>query len=443
MAVISRTRVRLWWERAFWVIPTVGVLAGIVLSEFVSQVDDELMRGGYVPQLVSASSTAQLLSAIGGGMITFTGFVFSFVVLLLQFGSSQYSPRTVSYFLRARATRVILAIFLGTVTFTFVSLLDVGSLGRPDYAPAVTVILAVMLLFTSLAAFIWLLHSVGSRMRVDAVLSDLGRRARGQLAVLVGSRASVSAADGEAPGGALIVRSAGSGQVIAVDQNGLLRLAARRGLRIWVARQVGDAITPGAPLLRVIAPKGVELSSALQARLRRAVVIDSERSLRYDPFYALRLLVDIAIKALSPGINDPTTAVRALDEIEGVLRVAAGLPLGARQAVRGEGRVVVPAPSWADVVALGVLEIMVFGAGQPQITRRVTALIDDLVADVPDELHPPLEQMRAELVSLLGAKSFDPQLRRIAIAPDRQGLGGRLAAVSASSAPVAADPATN
>ncbi len=425
MAVISGTRVRLWWERAFWVIPTVGVVAGIALSEVVSQVDDELMRGGFVPQLVSASSTAQLLSAIGGGMITFTGFVFSFVVLLLQFGSSQYSPRTVSYFLRARATRVILAIFLGTVTFTFVSLLDVGSLGRPDYAPAVTVILAVMLLFTSLAAFIWLLHSVGSRMRVDAVLSDLGRRARSRLQPLVPRTVNPSAGEIESPGGdAVPVRSVQAGQTVAVDHARLLRIAAKHGLQIWVSRQVGDAVPGGSPLMRVVSP--APLSSALLAQLRAAVVLDPERSLRYDPFYALRLLVDIAIKALSPGINDPTTAVRALDEIEGVLRVAAGIELGARQFVRGAARVVVPAPGWADVVGLGLLEIMVCGAGQPQVTRRVTALIDDLLADLPAEQHPPLLRMRAELEALLGAQSFDGDLRRISTAPDRQGLGGRL-----------------
>jgi uncharacterized membrane protein len=426
MAVLNRTRLQLWWERAFWVIPTIGVVSGVLLSEFVSGVDDELSTSLRLPSLIAASSATQLMAAIGGGMITFTGFVFSFVVLLLQFGSSQYSPRTVSYFLRARATRVILAIFLGTVTFTFMSLLDVGSLGRPDYTPAATVILAVVLLFVSLAAFIVLLHSVGSRMRVDAVLSDLGRRARRQLVALVRPRTGPAVeAGGEVPEEAVVVRSGASGQVIAIDQAGLLRLAAREGVQIWVTRQVGDAVTTGAPLLRVSAPGG-GLAPRLQTRLRRAVVVDSERSLRYDPFYALRLLVDIALKALSPGINDPTTAVRALDEIEGVLRVAAGLRLGPRRSSRGEAQVVVPAPTWADVVALGLLEIMVFGAGQPQITRRVTALIDDLIADVGEDLRPPLLQLRAELSALLGGQSFDDDLRRISTTADRQGLGGRL-----------------
>ncbi len=425
MAVINRTRVQLWWERAFWVVPTIGVAAGIGLNEIMSSIDQSVADGLRLPPVVAASSVAQLLGAIGGGMITFTGFIFSFVVLLLQFGSSQYSPRTVSYFLRSRATQVILAIFLATVTFTFMSLLDVGSYGRSDYAPEVTVLVAVLLLFVSLGAFIWLLHSVGSRMRVDAVLADLGRRARTRLQPLAPRIADAGAGEIEAaPGDAVPVRSAQAGQTVAVDQAGLLRIAATHGLQIWVSRQVGDAVPGGSPLMRVVSP--TPLSPALQARLCRKVVLDPERSLRYDPFYALRLLVDIAIKALSPGINDPTTAVRALDEIEGVLRVAAGIELGPRQLVRGAARVVVPGPAWADVVALALLEIMVCGAGQPQVARRVTALIDDLVADLPAAQHPPLLRMRAELGALLGAQSFDADLRRISTAPDRQGLGGQL-----------------
>lgn len=425
MAVINRTRLQLWWERAFWVIPAVGVVAGIALNEIMSGIDQSVADGLRLPPLVAASSVTQLLGAIGSGMVTFTGFVFSFVVLLLQFGSSQYSPRTVSYFLRARTTQVILAIFLATVTFTFMSLLDVGSYGRADYAPEVTVLLAVFMLFISLGAFIWLLHSVGSRMRVDAVLADLGRRARRRLQPLAAPTTNSIAGDVEAPGvDAVAVRSVQAGQTVAVDHARLLRIATKHGLQIWVSRQVGDAVPGGSPLMRVVSP--VPLSSGLQAQLCAAVVVDPERSLRYDPFYALRLLVDIAIKALSPGINDPTTAVRALDEIEGVLRVAAGIELGPRQLVRGAARVVVPAPAWADVVALGLLEIMVCGAGQPQVTRRVTALIDDLLADLPAEQHPPLEQMRAELDALLGAVAFDEDLRRIATTPDRQGLGGHL-----------------
>ncbi|HSK34789.1 MAG TPA: DUF2254 family protein, partial [Propionicimonas sp.] len=107
MGAFSSVRLRLWWERAFWVVPLVGV----ILNAIVATIDDLVAEatGGSL-HVIAASQASQLMSAIGGGMITFTGFVFSFVVLILQFGSSQYSPRTVSYFLRAKSTRRILAV---------------------------------------------------------------------------------------------------------------------------------------------------------------------------------------------------------------------------------------------------------------------------------------------------------------------------------------------
>jgi uncharacterized membrane protein len=435
MRRFGMTRFRLWWERAFWVVPVVGVLIGIVVQESISELDEELASLSIaVPQVFSTSSALALLGAIGGGMITFTGFVFSFVVLILQFGSSQYSPRTVSYFLRARSTRIILAIFLATITVTFLSMLDVGSLGRSDFAPSLALTTSVALLFVSLGAFIALLHSVGSRVRVDAVLSAMGRQARRQLPKQLWVSPRVEAVETVIGfpdcDQCSVLRSNVAGQTVAIDAQHLLRVAARHDLRVELQIQVGDSVTIGSPLMRVSAA-GAPLSLAVGRALARAVVVDKERSLRYDPFYSLRLLVDVGVRALSPGINDPTTAVRALDEIEGVLRVAAELPLGVRRLRAGKAEVVVRAPGWPDIVALGLLEIMVCGSGQPQVTRRLVALIDDLVADLPEAGHAPLLDLRADLVARVRSEDYSPRLAAIAQRGDRQGLGGTLGAVRA------------
>ncbi|MCB0911083.1 MAG: DUF2254 domain-containing protein [Propionibacteriaceae bacterium] len=182
MRRFSLARLRLWWERAFWVIPLAGVILGISLRNAVAELDESArLLPGRLQESISASSAGQLLGAIGGGMITFTRLVFSFVVLILQFGSSQYSPRTVSYFLRARSTQYILAVFLGTTTFCFMGLLGIGSGGQADFTPVLTVAVAVLLLLASLVAFIVLLQSVGGRVRVDAVLTAMGAQARRQL----------------------------------------------------------------------------------------------------------------------------------------------------------------------------------------------------------------------------------------------------------------------
>lgn len=420
---MSGVRLRLWWERAFWVVPLGGVIVGTILSVVVSEIDDQVAGDVGVLQVIAAAQASQLLSAIGGGMITFTGFVFSFVVLILQFGSSQYSPRTVSYFLRAKSTRYILAIFLATITFTFLGLLDVSSGGRPDFAPNLTVLVAVGLLFASLVAFIVLLHSVGSRVRVDAVLSALGGRARRLFARRLAAPAGVELqAQDSTPADAQLVRSNRAGQTVAIDARAVLAIARRHHLLVALLIQVGDAVTVGTPVVRVSAETPVP-PRVLQA-LGWTVVVDRERSLRHDPFYSLRLLVDVAVRALSPGVNDPTTAVRALDEIEGVLRVIGGLGLGTRRIADDGSEVVLRAPTWADVVDLALLEVVLCGFNQPQVSRRITALVADLVHDLPDERDAALLAIQRQLVALVESAWASPDLVRTALSPDRQGLGG-------------------
>lgn len=436
---VGLARLRLWWERAFWVIPAIGVAFGIWLNGFVSSIDDWIADLGGVSQTdVSTSSALSLLGAIGAGMVTFTGFVFSFVVLLLQFGSTQYSPRTVSHFLRARSTQVILAIFLTTVTFTFMSMLDVGSSGRTQFVPMLTIVVSLALLLVSLGGFIALLQSVGGRMRVDAVLSAVGRQARRQLLRRGARMAGMRAHDGDAgieySDDPWVVRSNFAGQVVDVDVALLRAMARRRQVRIALRVQIGDAVAVGSPLMWVWKSDGAAATAKAGSRMGRAVVVDQERSLRYDAYYSLRLLVDVAIRALSPAINDPTTAVRSLDEIEGVLRVAAHQQLGDQRVAAGDGEVIVRIPSWSDVVLLGLLEIMTFGVAQPQVTRRLMVLLDDLAADVPEDRRDALRELRAELVSRVESAAVDSQTAQVALHGDRQGLGGTLAAAALVSA---------
>ncbi len=186
-------RLRLWWWRASWVLPVAAVLAALLFQMTTDSVDEWLYAEGTVPFVSGASATA-LLAAVGGGMVTFTGLVFSFVVLVLQFGSSQYSPRTVAYLVRNRLTQWVLALFIFTITFCFIGLIEVGSQGRDDFEPQTTVLIAVILLLASLIGFVAMLHTVGGRIRVDRVLSDIGRLARLRLhtAFRIQSRSSTT-----------------------------------------------------------------------------------------------------------------------------------------------------------------------------------------------------------------------------------------------------------
>ena len=434
MSILSRAKFRLWWERASWVIPLTGIVLALMLNEAVRNIDEALYAEGAVQEF-SSSAAITILAAIGGGMITFTGFVFSFVVLLLQFGSSAYSPRSVAYFLRARAVQWILALFLATITFSFLTLIDTGSLNREDFVPSGGVLLAIFLLLVSLIGFIGLLHVVGRRIRVDAVLSSIGessqralRRSaryipRGGTATPIGEEATLAlrksdALPDDSDDGSEIVSYVGrNGQVVAVDVAKLIRLVRRRKCEIDVVVRVGDAVTPGTPIARVKgAPK------PLDRRISAAIVVDSERSLVYDPLYALRLLVDVALRALSPAVNDPTTAVRSLDEIEGVLRVAARERMGAISFELDPGRLVVSRPTWTELVDLALVEILTAGSSEIQVHRRLVALVSDLIPAVAESLRPVLAEYRSQL--LADAAEMPGRSGHIAGHGDRQGLGG-------------------
>jgi uncharacterized membrane protein len=153
-------------------------------------------------------------------------------------------------------------------------------------------------------------------------------------------------------------------------------------------------------------------------------VLGDERTIDDDPAFALRTLVDVGIKALSPAVNDPTTAVQSLDRIEDLLRYAAAkhLSIGIVTDRHGAVRLVYPTPIWDDLVELGLDDIRAFGAGQYQVARRLRALLDTLLTELPEKRRPPLVTQRRLLDDAV-ASAMPENQRADALIPDRQGIG--------------------
>jgi len=413
-------RLRMWWDDAFWVIPVTGLLVAVVVDWLVHATDEAFANSAAELTLLSPSSAVTLLASIGAGMITFTGFVFSLVLLIIQFGSSSYSPRTVSYFLRSRVTQSVLAIFVATSSYAFLALISIGSAGRDTYVPVLGVLVCLVFLLASLVAFLALIQNVAGRIRVDALLSDLGRIARRALPQRVPAGGELVAGldpAPEVPGGGAVVRHRGdSGQIVGIDVALAGRMAARSGVEVIFQVRVGDGIAPGTRVALVAPDSVVE-------QFDRCVLVHRERSLKFDPVYALRILTDVGLRALSPAINDPTTAVRALDEVEAVLRAAAPLPLGPVRIRAGAGSVVVGGATWSDVVDLAIWEVLEAGLTAPQVTRRISALLGDLLADLPTERHAPLLRYRQRLHEAV-TESVQPRDAGPWLVGDNQGIGG-------------------
>jgi uncharacterized membrane protein len=219
------------------------------------------------------------------------------------------------------------------------------------------------------------------------------------------------------------VTSPADGVVLAFDQRGLLSLAQHADCLIEMVPQVGDQVATGDPLFRVFQGGAALPASAM----RESIAIGQERTLEQDPTLAFRILVDVALKALSPAINDPTTAVLALDRIQYLLRIVGNRHLDDGQMCDGKGRLrlVYRTPDWEDFVHLAVTEIRHCGEESIQIARRLRAMLEDVIQVVPE---PRAVLLRRELALLQRSaeRAFaEPEDRALAEVRDSQGVGGK------------------
>jgi uncharacterized membrane protein len=201
----------------------------------------------------------------------------------------------------------------------------------------------------------------------------------------------------------------------------LVKLAETSDGVIEMTAAVGDTVLELMPLLHVFGA-GQTID---ESKLRDAIELGDERTFEQDPKYAIRLLVDIAIRALSPAVNDPTTAVQALDQI-GDLLLRLGkrrLEIGDFRDGSGKIRLVIPFPAWEDFVRLALDEILFCGANSIQVMRRMNALVSDLIRVVPEERRAVLKYWQVRLKSSIVRSFADEQDKLDASVADRQGLG--------------------
>jgi uncharacterized membrane protein len=412
-----------WIADSYWLVPAVYVVVSLVLVGVLARWDEE--DPVELTRSIDAGSASAALSALAAGMIAFTGFVTSVVLLVIQFGSSEFSPRLLRWFRRDRTLKYALSTFVATFLFALVATVEVGR-GTEDFVPTRTLLAALGLTLLSVAMFLVLIDRTANGLRVANVAQRIDSAARkvfDSVYPASPSEAEVALQTAHALGDAppvQIVRNGAVGAVlVTLDRDRLAWIAHRGNAVIELVHAVGDHVPAGAALANVHGP------SALPERpLRRALVLGDERTIDDDPAFAIRILVDVAIKGLSPAVNDPTTAVQNLGRIEDLLRYAAPkhLSVGVVADSNGVARLIYPTPTWEDLVELALTEIRAFGAGQYQIARRLRALLEALLVDLPERRHPPL-LIQLELLDDAVDRAFPASQRAASLVADRQGLG--------------------
>ena len=212
------------------------------------------------------------------------------------------------------------------------------------------------------------------------------------------------------------------GAVLAFDLKGLVQLAQESDCVIEMVPGVGNFIASGDPLFWIYG----DAPRLTDTRLRNSVAVDQERTLEQDPMFAFRIIVDIASKALSPAINDPTTAVLAIDQLHHLLREVGKryLAEGYTRDSRGEIRVLFRTPDWEDFVHMATTEIRQYGRDSIQVQRRLRAMLKDLIETLPAKRAPVLQKELAMLKTLSTRAFPDLDDQSLAQGDDPQGIGG-------------------
>jgi len=407
-----------------WIIPLAYVSVTLIVGMIFPRLEHH-----FLPNLVSTMSAPAAMavcSSISSGMIALTGIVFSLAFVMVQFSATAYSPRLVLWVARDTVVSHALGVFSATFLYALVMLawVDRSASGK---VPFLSGWLVFGLLVASIGMFIALIERLGM-LQVNRMLIFTGDQGRKAIEELYPSTQAVTPAPtADATGLDRLVRAQtlthlGRPQVIqCIRIPELLQLATEAGAIVEVAAAVGDTVLETSPLVHVYAVR----QPLEEHRLKVAFEIGDERTFEQDPKYAIRLVVDIAIKALSPAINDPTTAVQALDQIEDLL-----IRLGHRQLdignycdAQGVLRLVVPFPTWDDVLRLALDEIRYCGANSVQVMRRMNALINNLLTVLPAVRHPSLRHWEERLQGTVERSFKDADEKQDASVADRQGLG--------------------
>ena len=421
MSWAFRKRLRSFLRSSLWVVPALSTLAAFLSVPLLRILDRSLGLHFFHFTADGARSVAGVVAA---AMLSFVVFFFSVMLLTVQIASSTLSPRIIARPFRSR----ILKASLGLFVFTLIYSMAVLAHGIEGHIGQMTAAMVLVLTLISICVFLFVVEHVSKQLRPATVVADVATDGlRVIRAVYPGMIEQQASSEEEAnkisfkTPARIILHEEDPGVVQALEIRNLVEVATRAGCTIEVVPQVGDFVNTRDPVFRLYGG-----SAILPKDLLNNIVLERERTLEQDPAFAFRIIVDIAAKALSPAINDPTTAVIALDQIHSLLREVGlrRLDNGMVRDSTGQLRLLYRTPDWEDFVGLAVTEIRQFGASSTQVVRRMRAMLEDLISSVPAHRAAVLRQELDLLKSSIDRGFTVPQDRQRADFPDFQGLGG-------------------
>ena len=423
----QRYILRSYLRASLWVVPFLAVVLFWIGSRVTYGLDDWLQQTGRINGRVAfygltVAGARTLLETDITANLSFLVFTFSSLLVAIQVAGGQYTPRIIATtLLRDNAIRFSVGFFIFTILFAGRVLMRMGD----GAVHQLNILIAAVLGLGSVVVFLYLIDYAARFLRPVSIVQRVGESGIAVIKNLYPEPTTGTRDSGftrrESPH-RTVTHSGTSSVLLASNLEDLLAEAQRADVIIEIVPEVGDFIATDDPLFRLYGKAG----AVDESRLKADVALGSERTLEQDPTFAFRILVDIAIKALSPAINDPTTAVLAIDQLHRLLRTV-GLRHASREEIRdadGALRLVYKTPNWEDFVHLTCTEIRHCGGGSVQIMRRMRSMLDNLVQTLPSHRHAELRQQLELLDRTIEGHFPFPEDRALARIPDPQGLGG-------------------
>lgn len=402
-----------------WMVPFEALLLYIAIVRTFDWIKEDFVSVPLWPW--SPSGAQAVLQTIVTLTLTFIVFTFGSLLVAIQVASGQLTPRIIAtVLLRDNVIRFTVGLFIFTLLFS------VGILGQiEDEARYVLIDADGVLGYLCIIAFIYLIDHAARLLRPVSIvqrIGDLGSDVIDDVyPEMFDSRDVRQEMQLSLVPDRTIFHCGRPAVILAVNVKALVGEARTFDLVIELTQRVGSFVTSGEPLFRLYGDAGkIEVG-----RLTRNVAFGPERTIEQDSAFAFRIIVDIGLKALSKAINDPTTAVVAIDQLHRLLRKVGGRRLHGHEVMdcSGQLRLIFWTPDWDDFVQLAVREIRFYGAENFQVARRLRAMIENLVQMLPDERRPPLRIELDLLDSALKSIHVLPEDLALASVSDLQGLG--------------------
>ena len=420
-----KSRMQNLWETlrtSFWFVPTLMLLLSIGLALLTLYLDHEERYEAFKKLSWAwtggASAAREMLSTIAGSMMTVTGITFSITIVTLTLASSQFGPRVLRNFMRDRGNQLVLGTFISTFTFSMLVLGRVRGLENTEFIPYISITVAVILALASLGVLIYFIHHVADSIQAENLVANIADELDGAMdrlfPVKLGQAQPQEKGAEEADrikkelqGKSVLIRSTQSGYLQSIEAGKLLNFATRHGLMIQLHRRPGSFVAAGSVLAEAW-PLEV-YPGDLEEKMNHSFLTGRHRTPVQDAAYPMHQLVQVALRALSPSLNDPYTAINCIDRLGSALLQLTNrqMPSAYRYDDLKQLRIISDVPTFKEMAGIAFNQIRENGSTSVAVTVRMLETIAVIAEQVQREEDRTVLMQHAERIATQAKKEID------------------------------------